>query len=125
MTLSPVLRAAGLGLAAAALSLSAAHAAAPNLVSSSPGPKDGWGPFPKQLKLTFNERLSASGSEVQILGPDGRRIRVAAPVVSGDTLSVTAQPSVSPPVSGPYMVTWQAKSASGEDGKGDFSIFVQ
>jgi methionine-rich copper-binding protein CopC len=125
MTLSLVLRGAGLGLAAAALSLSAAQAAAPSLVSSSPGPQSGWGPFPKQLRLTFDEPIAASGAEVQLMGPDGRRGRVTAPAVSGKTLSATLQPAISPPVAGPYMVTWQAKSASGEDGKGDFSIFVQ
>jgi methionine-rich copper-binding protein CopC len=125
MTLSLVLRTSCLGLATAALSLSAAHAAAPSLVSSSPGPQSGWGPFPKQLKLTFDQPIAASGAEVQMMGPDGRRIRIPAPAVSGKTLSVTPQPAVSPPVSGPYMVTWQARSASGENGKGDFSLFVQ
>jgi hypothetical protein len=125
MTLSLVLRTASLALATAALSVSAAHAAAPSLVSSTPGPQSGWGPFPKQLKLTFDQPIAASGAEVQLMGPDGRRIRVATPTASGKTLSVTPEPVVSPPVAGPYMVTWQAKSASGEDGKGDFSIFVQ
>lgn len=125
MTLSLVVRTACLGVAATALSLSAALAAPPNLTSTNPSPKDGWRPFPKQLRLTFNEPIAASGAEVQMLGPDGRRIRITAPVVSKDTLSVTPQPSVDPPVAGPYMVTWQARSASGEEGKGDFSIFVQ
>lgn len=125
MTLSLVVRAAGLGAAAAAMALSAAQAAAPNLVSSTPGPKSGWGPFPKQLRLTFDQPITASGADVQMMGPDGRRIPVANPVASGDTLSVTPQPAVTPPVAGPYMVTWQAKSASGDQGKGDFSIFVQ
>lgn len=125
MTLSLVVRAAGLGVAAAAVALSTAQAAAPNLVSSSPGPKTGWTAFPKQLKLTFDQPLAASGAAVQLMGPDGRRIRMTDPVVTRDTLSVTPQLAVSPPVSGPYMVTWQAKSASGDQGNGNFSIFVQ
>ena len=125
MTLSLVVRAAGLGLAAAALISGTAQAAAPNLVSSSPGPKSGWTAFPKQLRLTFDQPLAASGAEVELMGPDGRRIRVTAPVVSGAALTATPQLTTAPAVAGPYMVTWQARSASGEQGRGDFSIFVQ
>jgi methionine-rich copper-binding protein CopC len=125
MTLSLVVRAAGLGLAAAALTLGTAQAAAPNLVSSSPGPQSGWTAFPRQLRLTFDQPLAASGADVELMGPDGRRIRVSTPAVSKDTLTATPQLTLSPAVPGPYMVTWQARSASGEQGRGDFSIFVQ
>jgi methionine-rich copper-binding protein CopC len=125
MTLSLVLRTVCLGLATAALPLSAAHAAAPGLVSSSPGPQSGWEAFPKQLKLTFDQPIAASGAEVQLMDPDGRRIGLSAPAVSGKTLTVTPDLAVAPPVEGPYMVTWQAKSASGEAGQGNFSIFVR
>jgi methionine-rich copper-binding protein CopC len=124
MTLSLDLRAAVVGVTAAALSLSAAHAAPPNLVSATPSAKNGFEAFPKQLKLTFNEPIAASGDDVQLMGPDGRRIRLGAPVVSKDGLSVTATPATNPPVKGPYMVKWQAKSTSGEQGQGAYSIFV-
>jgi methionine-rich copper-binding protein CopC len=124
MTLSLVVRAGLLGLTAAALSLSAAQAAPPNLVSASPGAKDGWTAFPKQLRLTFDQPIASSGAEVQLMDPDGRRIRLGSPVVTKEGLSVTTDLTTGPPVKGPYMVTWQAKSASGEQGKGDFSIFV-
>ena len=125
MTLSLVVRAGVLGLAAGALFLSAAQAAEPSLVTASPSAKDGWTSFPKQLRLTFNQPVAASGSEVQLLDPDGRRIQLTAPAVSKDTLTVTPELSGGPPVLGPYMVTWQAKSASGEQGKGNYTFFVQ
>jgi len=124
MTLSLALRPACLGLAAAALSLSAAYAAPPNLVSASPSAKGGYEAFPKQLKLTFNEPIAATGDEVQLMGPDGRRIHLGTPVVSKDGLTVAASPATRPPVAGPYVVNWTAKSAAGEQGKGNFSIFV-
>ncbi len=44
MTLSPVLRTAALAFAASALSLSAANAAPPALVSTAPSGKAGYGP---------------------------------------------------------------------------------
>src|ERR1700761_1258772 len=112
MTLSLVVRAALLGLAATALSLSMAQAAPPDLVSASPSAKDGYTTFPKQLRLMFNQPLAASGHDVELLDPDGRRIRLTTPVTARDGLSVTPELSGGPPVQGPYMVTWQAKSAS-------------
>jgi copper transport protein len=124
MTLSRILRPACLGLAVAALSLSAAYAAPPSLVSATPNAKAGFEHFPKQLKLTFNEPIASSGDEVQLMGPDGRRIHLGTPVISKDGLTVSATPATNPPVEGPYVVNWTAKSASGEQAKGNFSIFV-
>src|SRR5215469_4463420 len=112
MTRSLVLRVACAGILAAAAGLPA-QAAAPSLVSSSPGPQSGWTAFPKQLRLMFNEPIAASDASVQMLGPDGRRIRLTTPLVTKDALSVTPQLVLTPPVAGPYMVTWQAKSPSG------------
>jgi methionine-rich copper-binding protein CopC len=126
MTLSLALRAAGFGLAAAAFSLTAAYAAAGPLqvVSRSPT-KNSFSSFPKSIHLTFNEPLKATGADVQLMDPDGRRIRVSAPVDSKDGLTVTPALSGGPPVLGPYMLTWQANSASGDAGKGDYTFFVQ
>jgi len=125
MTLANVVRKIWPGLAVAALLSSAAHAAAPQLMSANPGEHDGYRPFPKQLRLTFNEPVAPSGLDVQLMDPDGRRIRLAQPVIAKDTVSLTPELSAGPPVSGPYMVSWKAKSASGESGEGNFSIFVQ
>lgn len=125
MTLSTVVRAAAFGLATAALSHSAAEAAAPNLVSASPSAKDGWTGFPKQLHLTFDQPLAANGQQIQLMDPDGRRIRLTAPVASKDGLTVAPEPTGGPPVEGPYMVSWQAKSASGEEGRGQYTVFVR
>src|SRR5215469_7727891 len=113
MMLSLTVRSGFLGLAAAALSLAAAHAAPPSLVSATPNAKQGFEAFPKQLKLTFNEPIAATGDDVQLMGPDGRRIHLGTPVVSKDGLSVTTTAATNPPVEGPYMVNWTAKSAAG------------
>src|ERR1700744_284262 len=102
MTLSNVLRRTWPGLAAAAVLSSAAQAAAPQLVAANPGERDGYRPFPKQLHLTFNEAVAASALDFQHMEPDGRHIRLAPPVVSKDTVSLTPELSGGPPVSGPY-----------------------
>jgi methionine-rich copper-binding protein CopC len=125
MTLANVVRTVWPALAAAALLSSAAQAAAPQLVSASPAERDGYRPFPKQLRLTFSEPVAPSGLEVQLMDPDGRRIQLANPVIAKDTVSLTPELSSGPPVSGPYMVTWRAKAASGDAGEGNFSIFVE
>lgn len=123
MTFSPVLRTVCLGFAAAALSLVAAHAADLQVVSQTPA-KDSLTTFPKQIRLTFNQPVKA-GAELQLMDPDGRRIRLTTPVQSKDGLTATTELTGGPPVLGPYMLTWQATSASGGDAKGDYSFFVQ
>jgi methionine-rich copper-binding protein CopC len=124
MTLSLALRPACLGLAAAALSLSAAQAAdSLQVVSRSPA-KDQMTTFPKQIHLTFNQPLKAAGAKVQLLDPDGRNIRLAAPSESKDGLTVTPELSGGPPVQGPYELSWQANSASGAPATGRYTFFV-
>ena len=125
MTLLNVLCKIGSGLALAAALSSAAQAAAPQLISTSPRQQDAYGPFPKQLRLTFNEPVAASDLDIQLMDPDGRRIRLGPPLIAGGTVSLAPELSVSPPVSGPYMVAWRAKAQSGEGGEGSFSLFVQ
>ena len=81
MTVSNVARKIWPGLAVAALLSSAAQAAALDLVSASPGVNDGYRPFPRQLRLTFNAPVAASSLDVQLMDPDGRRIRLGHPVI--------------------------------------------
>jgi methionine-rich copper-binding protein CopC len=125
MTLSNAGRKVCLGLALAASLSSAAQATALDLVSASPGANEGYRPFPKQLRLTFNGPVAPSSLDVQLMDPDGRRIRLGRPVISKDTVSLAPELSGGPPVSGPYMVSWRAKAASGEGSEGNYSIFVQ
>lgn len=125
MTLSLVVHTAGLGLALAVLPLSAVNAADPlQVVSRSPA-KDNFTAFPKQIHLTFNEPLKAAGAEVQLMDPDGRRIRLTGPTESKDGLTVTPELSGGPPVEGPYELSWQADSASGGHAQGRYSFFVR
>ena len=124
MTLSLVLRTAGLGLAAAAFSLSLAHAADLEVGASNPA-KDSFTTFPKSIHLTFNQPIKASGAEVELMDPDGRRIRVTTPVATRDGLTVVPRLTDGPPVLGPYEVNWKAASASGAEAQGRYSFFVQ
>ena len=125
MTLSLALRSAGFGWAAVAFSLAAAHAADTLQVVSQTPTRNSFTSFPKSIHLTFNEPLKATGADVQLMDPDGRRIRVSTPVESKDGLTVTPELGAGPPVQGPYMLTWQAASASGQPAKGDYTFFVQ
>jgi methionine-rich copper-binding protein CopC len=124
MITSLVLRSACLGVAAAALSLSAASAATPDLASASPA-KNSFTAWPKQVSLTFDQPLSQTDLVIQMVDPDGHRIRLGAPVVSKDDLSASTEPTIVPMVKGPYMVSWQARTASGSQVKGDYTFFVQ
>jgi methionine-rich copper-binding protein CopC len=124
MTLSLALRSAGFGLAAAVFSLAAAQAADSLQVVSQAPAKNSFTTFPKSIHLAFNEPLKA-GADVQLMDPDGRRIRVSTPVESKDGLTVTPELNGGPPVLGPYMLTWTADPASGGAAKGDYTFFVQ
>jgi len=124
MMTSPVLRSVVLGLSAAALSLSAAHAAGPpRLVSASPA-KDAFTIWPKQIRLTFDQPLAKTDLQLALADPDGRRIRLDGPLVSGKDVSASTAATAFP-VLGPYMLTWQGRTASGDPVSGDYSFFVQ
>lgn len=108
--------------AAAACSLSVAEAAAPlRLVSATPA-KDSHVPWPKQIILKFNEPLSPTGLQVQMIKPDGSQIPLEAPIPTKDQVLSEVK---TPTLAGPYMVMWQVKSASGAAAKGDYTFFVQ
>src|SRR5665213_2593453 len=107
MMTSLVLRSACLGLAAATLSLTAAYAATTQCLASSRPVKDSYSAFPKQINLTFDQPLSQTDLTLQLVGPDGRRIRLGTPALSKDDLSAPTEPTILPVVKGPYMVSWQ------------------
>jgi methionine-rich copper-binding protein CopC len=123
MTLSPFSRALSLALAAAALT-APAHAAAPHLVANSPDTKDGYRSWPHEIRLTFDQPVSSTGLQASLIDPDGRRIPLKAPVTTSRG-AVFATALTDPPVPGPYMLSWQARSAGGDESKGDFTFFVQ
>lgn len=124
MTLSPAFRPLCLGLAAAAVSLAAAQAADLQVEARNPA-KDSFTSFPKSIHLTFNEPLKAAGADVQLMDPDGRRIRLTTPVESKDGLTVMPELTGGPPVLGPYELTWKADAASGGEAQGRYTFFVQ
>jgi methionine-rich copper-binding protein CopC len=126
MTLSLVVRGGCLGLTVAVLSLAAAHAAdsALQVVSRSPA-KDQMTSFPRQIHLTFNGPIKPASAQVDLLDPDGRRIRLAGPTEAKDGLTVTPEPTGGPPVDGPYELSWKAQSAAGSQGSGRYTFFVQ
>jgi methionine-rich copper-binding protein CopC len=125
MTLSLALRSAVFGLAAATLSFAAAQAADSLQVEARSPAKDSFTSFPKSIHLTFNAPLKATGTQVALMDPDGRRIRLSPPVEAKDGLTVRPELTDGPPVLGPYELTWQADSASGSSAKGRYTFFVQ
>jgi methionine-rich copper-binding protein CopC len=79
-------------------------------------------PWPKQIILKFDEPVSPAGLQVEMIKPDGSPIPLEAPIAS--KASVLAEVKT-PTLPGPYMVLWQARSASGAAAKGDYTFFVQ
>jgi methionine-rich copper-binding protein CopC len=112
---------AALGVASASSLSMACAAPALKLLSSTPA-KDSHVPWPKQIILKFNEPLSPTGLQVQMIKPDGSQIPLEAPIpTKNQVLSEVKTPTLA----GPYMVMWQVKSASGAAAKGDYTFFVQ
>ena len=111
-------------VASLALLAHAAQAAAPpRLVSSTPA-KDSHVPWPKQIILKFDEPVAQTGLKVEMIMPDGSQIPLEAPIATPADHSVLSEVKT-PTLPGPYMVMWQANSASGAAAKGDYTFFVQ
>jgi hypothetical protein len=107
---------------AAACSLSAAEAAAPPRLLSATPAKDSHVSWPKQIILKFNEPVSPTGLQIQMIKPDGSQIPLEAPIPTKDQVLSEVK---TPTLAGPYMVMWEVKSASGAAAKGDYTFFVQ
>ena len=113
-----------LALAAAAALLTAATGAQAHahLVKATPA-ANAVVAAPKNLCLTFSEKLEPKFSGVDLMTADGKPVALKASVAAKDHKTLTAAPAA-PLAPGSYMVMWHVVSADGHRMKGDFSFTV-
>lgn len=78
-------------------------------------------PPPKQLRIDFSEPLEPAFSQIQLLGPQGRRIDSAKTQVDGNSMTL----ALSPLAKGEYQVKWSVMARDGHHTQGHYSFRVQ
>lgn len=114
-----------LALAAAAALLAAATGAQAHahLVKATPA-ANAVVATPKNLCLTFSEKLEPKFSGLDLMKADGQPVAVKSSVAAKDRKTITAT-LAAPLAPGGYMVMWHVVSADGHRMKGDFSFIVR
>jgi copper resistance protein C len=75
---------------------------------------------PRQVTLTFTQRLEPSFSSITVTGPSGQQVSAGRASVSGTTMSVPLR-AAGP---GTYQVNWRALSVDTHTTEGSFSFTV-
>lgn len=108
---------------AAGLSMLAAQAQAhAHLVTSTPSAKADVA-APKQIALTFSEKLEPKFSAADLMKADGSMVAVTSAVSGKAKKGVMVMPKA-PLTPGSYMVMWHVVSADGHKSKGDYNFTV-
>ncbi|MEH0934526.1 copper resistance CopC/CopD family protein, partial [Micromonospora psammae] len=94
----------------------AAHAV---LVATSPVRDAVVGAAPREVLVTFTERVSPVSGRVRVLGPDGRQVHTGEPVVEGATMRIPVRVPERP--LGTYLVSYRVVSADGHPVAGSFT----
>jgi hypothetical protein len=76
---------------------------------------------PKQIALSFTEKLEPTFSGVTVSDAAGHDEEAAAPVVSGDTVTVALKPLAA----GRYHVSWHAVSTDSHRTEGSYSFSIK
>jgi copper resistance protein C len=75
---------------------------------------------PRQVTLSFTQRLEPSFSSITVTGPSGQQVSAGRASVSGTTMSVPLR-AAGP---GTYQVSWRALSVDTHTTEGSFSFTV-
>ncbi len=75
---------------------------------------------PREVTLTFTQKLESAFSSVTVTGPNGQRVDAGKPRVSGNQMSV----SIKNGGAGSYHVNWRVLSADTHTTDGSFSFQV-
>jgi len=89
------------------------------LVSVTPADGSTVAVVPGSVDLVFDEPAMALGTEIQVLGPDGKSVSKGAPVLVNATVS---QPLTAVRPAGAYTVEWRVTSADGHAISGHFAF---
>jgi copper resistance protein C len=105
-------------VAALCADFAVAHAV---LVRSSPAGGSVMNQAPREIRLSFNEKIEARFSSVTLSRSDGKKVQTSRP--SGDSSDlVVSLPALQP---GRYQVRWQATSADSHRIQGSFEFEIR
>jgi len=76
---------------------------------------------PKEISLTFTEKLEPTFSGVSISDSTGHDMEAASPVVSGTSITVALKPLAT----GSYRVAWHAVSVDSHRTEGSYSFSIK
>ena len=108
-------------LAVTALSLMATPVLAHAFLNhADPGAGASLAEAPKEISLSFTETLDPSASGVSVGDAAGHDVEAAAPVISGDTVTVALK-ALAP---GSYRVSWHAVSPDSHSTEGSYSFSI-
>ena len=96
----------------------AAHAV---LARSNPAGGSVMNQAPREIRLSFNEKIEARFSSVTLTRSDGKKVQTSRPSGDGSDL-VVSLPALQP---GRYQVRWQATSADSHRIQGSFDFEIR
>ena len=109
-------------IATAAISLLATPVLAHAFLNhADPGAGASLAQSPKDIALTFTEKLEPTFSGVSVSDAAGHDVEAAAPVISGDTVTVALKPLAA----GSYRVSWHAVSVDSHRTEGSYSFSIK
>jgi copper transport protein len=109
----------GLSVLFGPASPASAHAV---VVSTSPAQGSVVGSAPSQAVVTFSESVRLVPGRTQVIGPDGKRLSIGAPTVSGAVLTIPLHAADKP--LGTYLVSYRVISADSHPVGGGFTFSI-
>ncbi|MFT5644185.1 MAG: methionine-rich copper-binding protein CopC [Janthinobacterium sp.] len=120
-TLRTMIFASAMAAATLASSFAAAHA---GLKSSDPVAGSILATAPKEIKLTFNEKVEATFSSIKLTSGEGKAVAASKATVDEANPAIMRVEVPALPT-GAYSVTWVAVGGDGHRRKGDFKFAVK
>jgi len=80
---------------------------------------------PKEIKLTFNEGLSAAFSGIELVDQRGQKINTGAATIAGADKKQLVIPMSAPLPQGNYTITWHVVGADSHRLQGRYSFTVK
>ncbi|CAN5753448.1 hypothetical protein BH23GEM6_BH23GEM6_13210 [soil metagenome] len=94
------------------------------LVSSEPAEGAELSRVPGELRLTFSEPAELALTQLELLGPDGRPVRLSEPTTPAGEPNVVIYRIEGVLRAGQYAVSWRTTSADGHPVRGSFSFLI-
>ncbi|HEX5831022.1 MAG TPA: CopD family protein [Gemmatimonadaceae bacterium] len=80
---------------------------------------------PRELRLTFNERVELAVAQLVLVGPDAREVPLGPLHHAGDSVRTLVADVLGPLVAGAYTVRWRTAGADGHPVNGEFGFVIE